>query len=118
MKKIFLVFGIAGFHTASAQQNDIFNPEEYLRKKKDRFAAAPVMISPFLSTKQLNAATTTIVTLPADNMPCVKVDMSLFTQMPNVAAATIPLLTLLNGGSKPGEIPNVAPEVKQYYFSR
>ena len=33
MKKVFLLLGIAGFTTASAQQKDVFDINRYLKKK-------------------------------------------------------------------------------------
>lgn len=119
MKKVFLILGIAGFHAAGAQQNEIFNVEEYLQKKKNLLPALPApVISPFTIPEQFNATGAGIVSLPTDNMPCIKVDMNQFTQMPNPALSSVALLPLLAGDIKPGDIPNAALPGKKYKFSR
>ena len=101
MKKVFLLFGIAAFTTASAQQNDLFDIQKHLQKKSvdynklienkkiDLAFSKPFIYNP----PQVNNNPVDSYTLPngdkvvistLDNMPCVQPDMQQFQRMPNL----------------------------------
>lgn len=113
MKRIFLLAGVLGFAGAvSAQQNDLFDVEEHLKKKADQpFWNKPTDINlltlknaapaPSLSFTYLISGEK-LLQLPVDHMPCVVPDMDLFSRMPNAAHVIV-----LRAGM--GSIPNSAP---------
>ncbi len=125
MKKVFLLFGIAAFSTASAQQNDLFDIQKHLQKKQAEekknitngsvvlpFNNPFISIDPYLENKPLasytlpNGDKVTISCL--DNMPCVApADMSQFN-MPNVSNPQKFFESLALRKKMPGTIPNVS----------
>jgi hypothetical protein len=123
MKKVFLVFGIAAFSSAAAQQNDVFNIEDYLRKKNaDDKAQGPGIKNPFsdpglfknqMAEQLLSMANNNPYIVPQDgSMPCIKPDMRQFNTMPN------PGLGVLRSFPKVGEIPNGAFPYRTYLLSK
>ena len=96
MKKIFLSFGILGIAgTAVAQQNDLFDVQEHLKKKTTLlFLNKPAdfnlrTLKNPTPTQSLSfiypASGEKLIQLPVDHMPCVVPDMELFRIMPNAA---------------------------------
>jgi len=101
MKKIFLLFGVAAFSSVSAQQNDFFDINKHIQKKRteSKKAAEKKLILPSIkpfqhyNTYSTNKATLPyllqngdkVVTLGQDNMPCIVPDMRQFQNMPNMA---------------------------------
>ncbi len=123
MKKVFLLFGIAAFSSASAQQNDVFDIQKHLQKKQaedKKTIEKKTMILPFKkSTTYSNlhlgykpeASYTLpnsdkVVTLSLDNMPCVQPDMRQYQTMPNVVYDK--QFNFSPQRPKPGQIPNGA----------
>lgn len=114
MKKVFLLIGVAGFYSASGQQNNLFDEQKHLQKKgkqdmpllKLSPAFKPLSVSPSLSYTLQNGDK--MLFLPVDNMPCIIPDMSQFKTMPN-AVVTLLNFSLENVNNKPGDIPNAAP---------
>jgi hypothetical protein len=121
MKKVFLLFGIAAFSAASAQQKDLFDIQKHLQEKldKDKKVAKKNKISFPFSTLFISSTTDfkdnslssyflpngdKVIILSLDNMPCVQPDMQQFQIMPNVFYEGqfnyAPLKAL------PGQIPN------------
>jgi len=101
MKRIILVFGIAAFSSASAQQKELFDIGQHIRKKqaegkklsekknlvlpfhKSFPAVNPYLIGrPPLSYTLPNGDKVIISTI--DNMPCVQPDMKQFRVMPSL----------------------------------
>lgn len=102
MKKVFLLFGIAAFTAASAQQNDLFDIQKHLLKKQAEenklienksinlpsikpfiFNSPPFNNNPVDSYILPNGDKVVISSL--DNMPIVVPDMRQFQRMPNIA---------------------------------
>ena len=115
MKKIFLIFGIAGFSAAAAQQRELFDIDNHLKKKNSAKHSKP----PIFPLKIQNAILPNTLTLyntytlangdkvytsPAYNMPVIKPDMTPFSIMPNIGGSQqIPIVLKR---SNPGTIPN------------
>ena len=97
MKIIFVITGIISLTTASAQQNDFFDPQKHLEKKnKSKFqplirklsqtnpdfpkSSTTNNLSPQLGAKlsQTLPNGNKVYLLPTDNMPCIVPDMSHF----------------------------------------
>lgn len=126
MKKVFLLFGVAIFSSASAQQKDLFDIQQHLQKKQaeDKKAAEKIklLLPPLTSFKFYTPYTTNktglsytlpngdkVVILGQDNMPCIVLDMNQFQTMPNVISGIgNPHYDLLPPVRKPGQIPNGA----------
>jgi hypothetical protein len=118
MKRIFLIASVLGFAGAvSAQQNDLFDVQEHLKKKgftllwKTPWGSDPLTLSnietfgfPFF----ICGEGVVIKKLPVDNMPCIVPDMEFFKVMPNVAT-DISLAKNYFPNKTPGIIPNPAP---------
>ena len=121
MKKVFLLFGIAAFSSASAQQNDLFDIQKHIQKKilKDKvkakkntqlvfencFAGPQVRkLRPNYFPDFILPNGDRVITLPIDNMPCVQPDMRQFQTMPNVVYDT--QFNFSPQRPKPGQIPN------------
>ena len=102
MKKIFLLFGVAAFSSATAQQNDLFDIQKHIQKKQaegKKAAEKKLILSSFFRPfENYNRYTTNkpdlsyilpngdkVVILGQDNMPCVVPDMRQFQNMPNLA---------------------------------
>ena len=100
MKKVFLLFGIAAFSAASAQEKDLFDIQKHLQMKQaeDKKNNTIKLVPPFLRTVAPTSnfympnkpeLTYTlengdkVITLGQDNMPCIVPDMSFFKSMPN-----------------------------------
>ncbi|MEO5946056.1 MAG: hypothetical protein ABIP79_04520 [Chitinophagaceae bacterium] len=98
MKKVFLLIGIAGFTTASAQQQDFFDINSHLKKKnaeKSRTIPKTKLVFPKTIPFPLKPNKTSInysftlpngdkvYTSPDYNMPVVVTDMRQFKTMPN-----------------------------------
>jgi hypothetical protein len=127
MKKVFVLFGIAAFSTASAQQNDVFDIQKHLEKmlKDKKFPRAiikpPSINYPFINHTSGRPAWEfshilpngdKIFLLSQDNMPCV-VPGSVNTIMPNIADPEKYFESLFFRNNLPGAIPNV---VSPYRF--
>lgn len=121
MKKIFLLFGIAAFSSASAQQNDLFDIQKQLQKKQaedKKTVEKNTMLLPFkkpttygnLYSGKIPEEYYTlrngdkVVTLSLDNMPCVQPDMRQFQNMPNLAYDK--RFNFAPQRPEPGQIPN------------
>jgi hypothetical protein len=99
MKKIFLLFGIASFASASAQQKDVFDInrhiQEVLRNKNapgigvKNFKTDRISINKFTQSQpnlsHILPNGDKVFILSQDNMPCVAPDMRQFTNMPNIS---------------------------------
>jgi hypothetical protein len=127
MKKIFLVFGIAAFSAAAAQEKELFDIKDHLQKKAskqtDRF---PLALDPgFGSPKPHTTYSPSMRSylLPDNsritgigNMPCIKPDMRQFKTMPNPGLGNFTTHKNSLQHSRPGNIPNAAIP-KDYYLS-
>lgn len=126
MKKVFLLFGIAAFTSASAQQKDVFDIQKHLDKivkdkKFPRAVTGPSVKSTdlidhrFFSYERKPFYTLhngdKVYVLSGDNMPCVVPDMSQFTIMPNISDPNQYFNSPLFKNNTPGTIPNA---VKPY----
>ncbi|HEV7781363.1 MAG TPA: hypothetical protein VGO58_08855 [Chitinophagaceae bacterium] len=126
MKKVFLVFGIAAFSSAAAQQNDIFNIDKHLQKKADK---KEEKVENLIGTSgggavwKVNPPYTPFILPDGDrtqrtvtpfyyNMPCVRPDLRQFRTMPN------PGFGILRSFPKMGEIPNGAVPYRTYIVSK
>ena len=118
MKRIFLLLGIAGFTTASAQQKELFDINMHLKKKHaEKSIATPKTkedlqrANPFQfkSNKKLTTYSFALPTgnkvyrAPAYHMPIIVTDMRQFNKMPNVIIGET-IATIF-----PTRIPNAAP---------
>ena len=126
MSKIFLLFGIAAFSSASAQQQDLFDIQKHIQKKQaeDKKAADKIkLVPPPLASFEFYIPYTTnipglsytlpngdkVVILGQDNMPCIVPDMNQFQTMPNIIwGIKNSHCYLLPPVRKPGQIPNGA----------
>ncbi len=124
MKKVFLLFGIAAFASASAQQNDVFDIQKHIQKKivKDnkekpkkntqlvfeKCFAVPMIrkIRPNFIPGYILPNGDKVTTLQIYNMPCVQPDMRQFHTMPNVVYDK--QFNFSPQRPKPGQIPNGA----------
>ncbi len=118
MKKLFLVFGITAFASASAQQKELFDIQEHLKKKSadnkkaaDRQLLFPLPFKNNFTYRELIPQTDQfyflsngdkVVILGIDNMPCIQPDMRQFQAMPNPVGPGFPQKPF------PGQIPNGA----------
>ena len=124
MKKVFLLFGVAAFGAASAQQKGVFDVnkhiQDFLKKKhgiqKD---STPSLIDNFYTNRNTESLAKLSYTLPngdkvyilpMDNMPCV---VPGFPQnnMPNISNPNIYYHSPLFRNEIPGTTPNA---VKPY----
>jgi hypothetical protein len=124
MKKVFLLFGIAVFSSASAQQKDLFDIGIHLQKKQaesKKAAEKKNMLLPPRNIFNLYIPYTAnqsdlsyllpngdkVIILGQDNMPCVVPDMSQFQNMPNPSfqRSNSSFVPFTKG---PGQIPNGA----------
>ena len=101
MKKIFLLFGVAAFSSATAQHNDLFDINKHIQKKRTegkKAAEKKLLLSSIKPFQHYNSYSTNkanlsyvlpngdkVVILGQDNMPCVVPDMRQFQHMPNLA---------------------------------
>jgi hypothetical protein len=118
MKKVFLLFGIAAFSGASAQQKDLFDIQQHLQKKQaEDKKVAEKKINPFPynnhysgNIRELSYTLPNgdkIFNPPLGSMPCVKPDMRNFLIMPNLAnGKVLPGYNYYPQKVKPGQIPN------------
>ena len=123
MKKVFLLFGIAAFSSASAQQNDLFDIQKHLQKKnvEDKKSVEKNNITLplnrpktysniYLGNKPENYYTLPngdkVVTISGYNMPCVQPDMLQFQTMPNIANNSPFNFNYSPNRIQPGQIPN------------
>ncbi len=125
MKKVFLLLGIAGFSSLSAQQKDIFDINSYLKKKNAdtiKLSYKNIPVSGFKKLVQLKPNNTLlnfnfllsngnkVYSSPAYNMPIVIPDMQSFTIMPNLK--TVQDTNYISHNKKEaGKIPNGAPSI-------
>jgi hypothetical protein len=115
MKKILLVLGIGAFTTASAQQKDLFDIGQHLKKKRvegKKMAEKKSLVLPFLKNfptgdLYLSARAAESYTLPngdkvvispIDHMPCVQPDMRQFRVMPSIQPDIRQFRTMPNAG--------------------
>lgn len=108
MKRVFLVVGIATFSSASGQQNDVFNIEDHLMKKKTgNMIKAPAIKNLWketdLSKNYKVIVTPKRITPSYGDIPCIKPDMQHFQAMPNPGLGVLRLFD-----KQPGQIPNVS----------
>ncbi len=104
MKKIFLVFGIAAYTSASAQNKDLFDIQDHLRKKTAEsnkvgriFRNPPPYEGGFqrLSGNEIGGS---IVMIPRNGgMPYVKPDIRQFQTMPNPGLGNFTTNIIPNG---------------------
>ncbi len=121
MKKVFLLFGLAAFSSASAQQKDVFDIQKHLEKMVKEKKNSGTVTNPFqknnfllhhLSRPQVWELShilsngDKVYTLSQDNMPCVVPDMRHYTNMPNISNSNEYFETLLFRQHLPGSIPN------------
>jgi hypothetical protein len=123
MKKIFLLFGIAAFSSASAQQKDVFDINRHIRGFLDKKTSPekeikPPVINNFISIVPYQQGMKLsyvlqngdkVFILPNSNMPCVVPDMRQFSIMPNRSNPNEYFEFRLNKQNIPGNIPNAAP---------
>ena len=119
MRNVFLIFGIAAFSAASAQQKDLFDIQKHLLKKQaqgKRTTEHNIFLTlPEISSVQIHqqlfyslANGDKVFQLPTDNMPCVIPDMSRFQTMPNPILIIPFNLNSYPRRMQPGLIPNVS----------
>lgn len=102
MKKVFLLFGIAAFSAASAQEKDLFDIQKHLQMKQAESKKADdktslvfpfnknyIPVDPYRQNTPLDSYTLPngdkVVISSLDHMPCVQPDMNQFYFMLNVA---------------------------------
>ncbi len=124
MKKIFLLFGVATFSSASAQQKDVFDVNRHIqgllnKNKAAGKSAGPVEINTYFlkgsHTSGVNLSHILpngdkVYLLPQDNMPCVVPGINR-NNMPNISLPDKYFETLAFKNNTPGIIPNA---VKPY----
>lgn len=124
MKKVFFLFGIAAFSSATAQQKDVFDIQKHLQKKQaeakkgteeKKYVLPPFMklqsVPPFIKDQHNESYTLAngdIVLFGNGSMPCIKPDMSQFHTMPDIAANQYHSYNFYLNGTIPGQIPNGA----------
>jgi hypothetical protein len=126
MKKVFLLFGLAAFSSASAQQKDVFDIQKHLDKMvKDKKNPGAVARPSEKNTYLINHGFFTygsnlspilpngnkVYLLDPGNMPCVVPDMKQFTTMPNVSNPNTYFESLAFRNDIPETMPNA---VKPY----
>jgi hypothetical protein len=136
MKRIILVFGIAAFSSASAQEKELFDIQEHLQKKAaenkkaygDRLIldlpfenptihpGLSVPVAPGSGQSYLLPNGDKVITLSMDNMPCVQPGMEQFHSMPNPGYGILP--EYFPSFSKPGAIPNGATPNRVYFIQK
>jgi len=121
MKKVFLLFGIAAFSSASAQQKDLFDIQKHLQKKQAESKKTDEMNNlvfpikkPFIPVESYRENKPLVsYTLPNGDMviisrladmPCIKPDPSQLYFMPNLAYSGE--FNFAPQRPKPGQIPN------------
>ena len=112
MKKIFLVFGIAAYASASGQQKELFDIQQHLEKKKAE--SKKTVENKLLELPFQKRHTVTTLFNPNDQgyllpngdrvviagpgaMPVIKPDMRQFRVMPNPGLGNIPTTPMPNG---------------------
>jgi hypothetical protein len=97
MKKFFLAAAIVSFCSVAAQENNFFNAEEYLKKKKvSPLPNDPItqkqketfvlpLVSPQAKYSYTLANGSKVYLLPQDNMPCVVPNRAEHDVMPNLS---------------------------------
>ncbi len=117
MKKVFLVFGIAAFSSASAQQKDVFDIDRHLQKLAigKKLPGVNLQNPYILEFKQFPPTHLytlpngdKVMTLPRYNMPYIVPGQTYLYFTPNLAEATRPLLLRAYQRKQPGAIPNPA----------
>ena len=114
MKKVFLLFGLAAFSSASAQQKEVFDINRHIQevlKNKGASGTNPKIFNAMLTHSQTKQSYILpngdkIHVLSDDNMPCVIPDMNQFTIMPNISNPNEYFETLFFRQHLPGNIPN------------
>ena len=120
MKKVFLLFGIAAFSSASAQQKQVFDINKHLQDLLDKKNTSQLIVKPSGSNKYFVAGSSQpgfklsailpdgdkVYLLPPDNMPCIVPDMKQFTAMPDISNPNEYFETLPFRNHLPGAIPN------------
>jgi hypothetical protein len=121
MKKVFLLFGIAAFSTASAQQKDVFDINRHIQGFLDKKTSSRKVIKPIVANNFFSIGTykpgmklsyvlpngDKIYLLPQDNMPCVAPGFPQ-NNMPNVFDPDKFFESNIVKQNIPGNIPNVA----------
>jgi hypothetical protein len=124
MKRVFLLFGIAAFSSASAQQKDVFDINRHIQELLNKNNTALKSSGPAeINTYFLNGPHQSNVTLshvlpngdkvyllPQDKMPCVVPGITL-NNMPNISDPDEYFEALAFKNNTPGIIPNA---VKPY----
>ena len=120
MKRVFLLFGIAAFCSASAQQKIVFDINKHLQGLMNKKKNSSTVIKPFKTNKFYNIGSHKSIlklshTLPNGdkvftqsqyNMPCIIPDLRQFTAMPNISNPNVYFESLLSRQQLPGTIPN------------
>lgn len=123
MKKLFLIFCLAGSTAISAQQKDLFNIEEHLKKKIAESITVPEpgkLISPahnpattgILPVQPLSytvAGNDVVVYYGNGTMPCVKPVMNQIYSTPNPPAdksLPVPVSPMPNGAIEDKKLPS------------
>jgi hypothetical protein len=124
MKKVFLLFGVAAFSSASAQQKDLFDVNRHIQGLLNYNKITEKSITPLeINTYFLNGSQTPgvnlfsilpngakVYLLPQDNMPCVLPGITQ-NNMPNISNPDKYFEALALTNNTPGSIPNA---VKPY----
>ncbi len=124
MKKILLLFGIAGFSAVSAQQKELFDIQKHIIKKQDdgkiaaekkklilpsfkkfQFISPASIIQSHLSYTLSNGD---VVHYGNGTMPCIKPDLHQFQVMPNLSSGSLYNFNYSPRKVQPGQIPNAS----------
>jgi hypothetical protein len=115
MKRLFLLFGIAAYTSASGQQKDIFDIQKHLQKKKaeayKKNIGKPILLSLSVPLPPQNFSyklpNGDVVSYGNGRIPCIKTDLRKFSTMPNKEYTCTPYQLTSPLLKQPGQIPNV-----------
>lgn len=124
MKKVFLLFGIAAFSSAAAQEKNLFDIQKHLQKKQaearkitqeKKYVLPPFKkfqpADPFINRLHNQSYTLPngdVVLYGIGSMPCIKPDMSQFQTMPDIANSQPYSYKFYTKRIQPGQILNGA----------
>ena len=122
MKKVFLLFGIAAFSAATAQQKDLFDIQKHIennQSKKNNAAEKQKITLPYFKNLQpafpfavnqhnlsYRLSNGDVVVYGNGTMPCIKADINQFQTMPNIAFNNQFSFNFFPAKILPGQIPN------------
>lgn len=124
MKKVFLIFSIVAFSSASAQRKELFDIQKHIEKKqldgkkaaqKNKFSlpafkkfqfTRPIKTSPSLLSYSLPNGD--VVIYGNGTMPCIKPGLSQFQNMPNLSSKGQFNFNFSPHKAQPGQIPNAS----------